>query len=116
MNFLLSIGESDYSSVIIKDKGLIETLLFGSQILLIGMATIFSVLILLWLCVSLFNLFSGNASKNTDAVPAPVIEVAPKASAANANDEIVAVIAAAIACAEAEGNGSKFRVVSFRRK
>ena len=32
-----------------------------------------------------------------------------------ADEEIVAVIAAAIAMAESESNGLKFRVVSFRR-
>lgn len=33
----------------------------------------------------------------------------------SANEEIIAVIAAAIAMAESENNGLKFRVVSFRR-
>jgi Na+-transporting methylmalonyl-CoA/oxaloacetate decarboxylase gamma subunit len=47
-------------------------------------------------------------------------EVADVVSANNENsasldEEIVAVIAAAIAMAESESNGLKFRVVSFRR-
>jgi Na+-transporting methylmalonyl-CoA/oxaloacetate decarboxylase gamma subunit len=33
----------------------------------------------------------------------------------NADEEIIAVIAAAIAMAESESNGLKFKVVSFRR-
>ena len=43
----------------------------------------------------------------------PVVE--PVAVTANNDEEIVAVIAAAIAMAESESNGIKFKVVSFRR-
>lgn len=58
----------------------------------------------------------ANNSKNTEQND----EVADIAPENNINDngldeEIVAVIAAAVAMAESESNGLKFRVVSFRR-
>ena len=54
-----------------------------------------------------------NGTKNV-AETESVVESAPKAVAGD--DEIVAVIAAAIAMAESESSDTKFRVVSFRRK
>ena len=42
-------------------------------------------------------------------------ESAPIVATSN-DDEVIAVIAAAIAAAESECTGAKFRVVSFRRK
>jgi hypothetical protein len=55
---------------------------------------------------------SKNAEQNEE-----VADVVPVNSANDAgiDEEIVAVIAAAIAMAESESNGLKFRVVSFRR-
>ncbi len=58
----------------------------------------------------------ANNGKNTEQND----EVADVEPENNANDngldeEIVAVIAAAVAMAESESNGLKFRVVSFRR-
>jgi sodium pump decarboxylase gamma subunit len=97
-----------------------EAALFGGAILLIGMATIFSVLSLLWLCLIAFKFFFHDlperraASVHTEAAPAPVV-AAPVAPVQNSNDEIVAVIAAAIAMAESENEGARFRVVSFKK-
>ena len=53
-----------------------------------------------------------NAEQNEE-----IADVAPvnNANDAGIDEEIVAVIAAAIAMAESESNGLKFRVVSFRR-
>ena len=53
------------------------------------------------------------ASANETEVASPVL---PVAATATSDDEIVAVIAAAIAMAESENSGLKFRVVSFKRK
>jgi hypothetical protein len=55
---------------------------------------------------------SKNAEQNEE-----VADVVPvnNANDAGIDEEIVAVIAAAIAMAESESNGLKFRVVSFRR-
>ncbi len=92
-----------------------DALIFGGAILLIGMLTIFAVLIVLWLCLTIFKVcFAGRNGKESKSgesqtqsqpiVPTP------------AEGEIVAVIAAAIAAAESESSGLKFRVVSFRIK
>ncbi len=98
-----------------------DALLFGGAILLIGMVTVFAVLCLLWACLVAFQFFfhdlpekrTKSAPKTVSAVSAPGVQSVPVQSS---NDEIVAVIAAAIAAAESESNGMKFRVVSFKRK
>jgi len=117
MNFLLDVNNIDITKPV---EDLNDKLLYGGQMLLIGIATVFSVLIVLWLTLVIFKLFfhdiPGKSKKRTKEVsnsPAPVVFSAP----VNADEEIVAVIAAAIAMAESEsGSGTKFRVVSFRRK
>ena len=96
-----------------------EALAFGGAVLLIGMLAIFAVLTLLWGCLILFRIVMSGMTKkkskpvNVDApinaTPTPAVNT-PKES------EIVAVIAAAIAMAESESNGVKFKVVSFKRK
>ena len=118
MNFLLEITKNDYSSNLIQSKGFAETLGFGAQMLFLGMATVFAVLAIIWLCLTIFKLAFQEKPKNSKAavVEAPAaVEVAPVA-AANQDEEIVAVIAAAIAMAESENAGLKFKVVSFKRK
>ena len=96
----------------------LDALSYGGQTLLIGMATVFSVLVIIWLALVLFKFFlydlpSRKTAKPTESIEAPAAPAAPTVSS---NDEIVAVIAAAIAIAESESNGVKFKVVSFRRK
>ncbi len=93
-----------------------DTLLLGLQVLAIGLATVFCVLVLIWGLLTLFKVFlAGSNTKHADK-PAAAPIAAPAPIVANADDEIVAVIAAAIAMAESESCGGKFRVVSFRRK
>ena len=103
-----------------------ERLSYAMQMLLLGMGTVFAVLIILWLCVALFRLiFSGAARNKADkspkeikqervAEPTPVV-----APTAPDNGELLAVITAAVAAMlEAEGSPAYdggFRVVSFRR-
>ena len=106
----------DFSNFNISQLG--DALLFGGAMLLIGMATVFSVLVILWLCLMLFKLFfhdlptrrrvQKTATVDVEAVSEPVV--------ATSEGEIVAVIAAAIAMAESESGGIKFKVVSFKRK
>lgn len=93
----------------------VETLGFGGQIVVIGIATVFAVLTILLFALKLFEIiFSGSSQKKSDAAPK---EAAPApVYAADDAEEIVAVIAAAIAAAEAEAPTLKFKVVSFRRK
>lgn len=92
--------------------------LFGGAILLIGMLTIFAVLFILWVCLMVFKYFfhdMANKEGRTEpeSAPAPTAPVAPVYCE---SEEIVAVIAAAIAMAESESSGIKFKVVSFKRK
>ena len=88
----------------------------GALVLFIGIATVFAVLTIILAILSLFNVFFGNKPRKDAPAPAPVASAPVAAPAASSEDEIVAVIAAAIAAAESECSGSKFRVVSFKRK
>ena len=111
MNFLLEVDPN-------ATLDFFSALSFGGQTMLIGMVTIFAVLIIIWGALVAFKFFLydiPNKKKSADpvvTVPAAQ-EIIPEAK----NDsEIIAVIAAAIAASESESNGAKFRVVSFRRK
>ena len=119
MNTLLSIAEKDYAyNLFSKGYNLGEVALFGLQILGIGMITVFAVLSLIWVALLVFEkafTTRPNAEKKEEtAAPAPVSEAV--SADENNDEEIVAVIAAAIAMAESENSGMKFRVVSFKRK
>ena len=109
MNFLLNI-DANYG----------EKLLFGGQVVLIGMATVFAVLGLLWACLTVFKMVFYDIPNRRTAkiVPDTTVreEVVEPVVYEDDDNEIVAVIAAAIAMAESESVGAKFRVVSFRRK
>ena len=115
MNFLLS-ADSSLSEPMMENQGFFATLGFGGQMFLIGMLTVFAVLGIIWLCLTAFkSIFNKSSSApktqkvEVQTTPAPVVK-------ATTDEEIVAVIAAAIAAAESENTGAKFRVVSFRRK
>ena len=95
-----------------------DVLIFGGSILLIGMATIFAVLIILWAFLALFKLvFHNSGKKEAKKSQKAVVGGTEKAENDTGTDqgEIIAVIAAAIAMAESENSDLKFRVVSFRR-
>ena len=106
MNFLLAVDGA--------------LLLYGAQVVLIGMVTVFAVLGLLWVCLTAFKFVFHDLKSNASVKPAPISKpeevVVPPVATVSSDDEIVAVIAAAIAAAESEAPGLKFRVVSFRRK
>ena len=79
----------------------------------------FAVLGIIWVCLNIFKfVFSGQKNTKTIEKSAVVVEDVSKTDIveSNNNDELIAVIAAAIAMAEEENQGAKFRVVSFRRK
>ena len=102
-----------------------EKLTYGGQMLLLGLGAVFSVLCIIFLCLTIFKfVFTKNSTPKAKAEPAPVvvdepIVVAPVAS--SNDDEVVAVIMAAISAyisadpALAEEYAGGFRVVSFRR-
>ena len=116
-------GIENYSEAIVKYGSefdisqLGSAALFGGTMVLIGMATIFAVLCLLWGCLAIFKIIFHDlpAKKAAKAVVEAEAPVAA-ASTASSDDEIVAVIAAAIAMAESECSDTKFKVVSFTRK
>ena len=94
-----------------------DALAYGGQTVLIGMASVFAVLTIIMLALLLFKLFFYDmpAKKAEEAIVSEPVVSTPVVDSSN-DDEIIAVIAAAIATAESESNGAKFRVVSFRRK
>ncbi len=109
MNFMLEV--TDYTQPV---SNFMDRLTFGGLMVLIGMLVIFSVLIIIWGCLVLFKLcFAGKEEKAVKPqAPAPL----PVVEAKSDDGEIIAAIAAAIAMAESESSGLKFKVVSFRRK
>ena len=107
----------DFSNFKFSDLG--DALVFGASVLAIGMLTIFAVLCLLWLCLFIFKLLFHDLPKKRSKKKknAPVIITPEKVVDHSATDEeeLVAVITAAIAMAESDHSGMKFRVVSFKR-
>lgn len=106
-----------------------ETLTMMWQTIVLGMMMVFSVLAILWLVLSIFKVvFAGKTPKAERAAapkqlkvekPAKVETAAPVTPAVQSNDELIAVLTAAVAAYMAEegtpvADGS-FRVVSFRR-
>ena len=97
-----------------------ETLVFGAEVVLVGIGVVFAVLGLIWACLTIFKIVfydlpSKRAASTVKQAVSQSEEFTPVVTDNN-DDEIVAVIAAAIAAAESESVGAKFRVVSFRRK
>ena len=86
----------------------------GTQMLILGMLMVFAVLGIIFLALQLFhylcNLVMNKAEKKEE-----VVEAAPVVDVKTNDEEIVAVIAAAIAAAENETPTARFRVVSFKR-
>ena len=111
MNFLLQI---DFN----KPLEFNEILSWGGTNFLLGMAAVFSVLIIIWLSLVVlkFFLYDIPERRKANAQDSAVDETVTETVQSTNNDEIVAVIAAAIAAAESESSGLKFKVVSFRRK
>ena len=108
----------DYSNFEFSSLG--DAAAFGGYMVLLGMATIFAVLCLLWGFLVLFKIVfhdlpekkAREAVENTKAI---VDEAVPAPETKSDDGELIAVIAAAIAMAESESQGMKFKVVSFKR-
>ena len=94
-----------------------DSLAYGGIMVLIGMVAVFGVLALIMFSLYAFKYFFHDLSNKKKAVPVKEAAPAEIATASVQNDEeIVAAIAAAIAAAESESDGIKFRVVSFKRR
>ena len=107
MNFLLN-------------SNLGETLALGGEVVLVGMLAVFAVLGIIWACLVIFKFVFYDMKQGAPKVAVESKKEAPavvtRESESSDDTEIIAVIAAAIAAAETEYVGLKFRVVSYRRK
>lgn len=107
----------DFSNFELSQLG--DAFLFGGGVLLIGMATVFAVLCVLWGCLVIFRLLCHDlpAKRSKKKKITPVVTTIQKAEETKVSDdgELIAVISAAIAMAESDNSGMKFRVVSFRK-
>lgn len=106
-----------------------ERTIYAGRMLLIGMGTIFSALLILWIALAVFRrlieYFSGeDVEVEETPAPQPAAPVAPPPAKVAVvpttvgDDALVAVITAAVAAAlAAENNGTVpgFRVVSFSK-
>ena len=97
-----------------------DAFVYGGGVFLRGILTVFAVLCIIWFCLVFVRLLiekmNGTTESRPEETPAPApIAVAPVAPQATDDGELIAVIAAAIAAAEAETGRTGFRVVSFHR-
>ena len=107
-----------------------ETLTMMWQTVLLGMGMVFTVLAILWLILSIFKVvFAGKEPKQEKPVKVqkeekkaePPVQAAPQVAtvATQSNDELIAVLTAAVAAYRAqegsEAYDGSFRVVSFTR-
>ena len=116
MNFLLEFSKDQFAR---KNIPFSDVLSSGGMVVLTGMLTVFGVLCVLWLALVGFKFFFYDLKQNREKTKEIKDEptTVQQAPATSDNDEIIAVIAAAIAMAESEFGGNKqFRVVSFKRK
>ncbi len=103
---------------------------YAGQMTLLGMLMIFSVLAILWAILSLFKVFFARNEaapvekvakvKTVEKAAEPVPKVASTPILAHTDEELVAILTAAVAAyIESEGQSESyaggFRVVSFRR-
>ena len=84
---------------------------------ILGIVVVFAVLAIIWLSLVVFKfLMHDLPEKRKKAAPAQeTVEAPMQVLNTAAEEEIIAVIAAAIAMAESENSDIKFKVVSFRR-
>ncbi len=99
-----------------RDLPFVDAVLYGAQMLLIGMLIVFAVLSLLWLLLELLGFVMRSAKTKPAVAPAPAPVFVPQAPAKTTDDsELIAVLSAAIAASES-APATRFRVVSFKRK
>ena len=96
--------------------------LFGGQIALIVMTVVFLILAIIFLAITLTGAFfrgkSKKSAKTPDPAPAkPQVSAAAAAADAQSDEELLAVLTAAVAAYRGkETESGAFRVVSFRRR
>ena len=117
---LLVIAESNIDSVLNNGLSFSEKLSLSLKMILLGMGTVFAVLFIIWLCLTVFKAVMGRTKKKekgkqAENAAAPA-ETGDGATPQEDDGALVAAIVAAITAyreeaGEAEPSG--FRVVSF---
>ena len=116
MNFLLEFTKDQFTQENLPFSSAVTS---GAEVVVTGTLTVFAVLILLWLALVVFKFFFHDLASRRKISKDAGIELSLSHHTVEASDdeEIIAVIAAAIAMAENEcGSNKQFRVVSFKRK
>ncbi len=103
-----------------------ERMSYGLQVFVVGLGTVFSVLVILWLALILFRVFAydipqkkakklAEATVKVEATPVAETHI-PVEETSEDDTQLIAVITAAVAAYNAQsGNTLPFRVVSFKR-
>ena len=99
MNFFLNITPDNYNDNILELFGPFETFSFGTQILLLGMGAVFAVLGIIFTLLTIFKKVFAPVSNNKKDV-SDKVETSQTPIYVPNEQEIVAVMAAAIAMAE----------------
>ena len=127
MRFIIPLAESVENGVssVVNDisavpEGTFDKLMYGLNIALIGLGTVFSVLIILMVVLYLFKLFfyKKPVEENSANATAAAVKAEPETSAATNNeDELIPVVIAAAVAAYMEQSAprSKYRIRSFKR-
>ena len=114
-------------STILAALPMADRLSIGGKVFVVGILTVFAVLIILWLVLLLFRLFfydiptkrkAKNTSVKTEVLPdnEPVAFNIGEPEESYDDAELIAVITAAIEAYNSQsGNGLPFRVVSYKR-
>jgi len=87
--------------------------MLGLKSLLLGLGSVFAVLVLLIVFISIMGKFVQGSEKKQKS-PKKAEKPAVKPSVEDDEDEVVAVISAAIACM-AQREGKKFKIRSYKR-
>lgn len=103
------------ASVTQSDLPIGERMAIGLEVLVIGLLTVFSVLIVLWGVLELFRVVFYRGDKSKEKAPAPETETVPETASAQDDAAIVAAITAAVAAYTGKSESS-LRVVRFTRK
>ena len=87
--------------------------ILGLQSLVLGLGSVFAVLILLIVFIGIMGKFVQATEKKSET-PKKAAKTEAKPVQADDEDEIIAVISAAIACM-AQREGKKFKISSYKR-
>ena len=112
------LAESDINSVLNNGLSFSEKASLSLKMILIGMGTVFAVLFIIWLFLSVFRLVMDKAKKKKAPAPASPAPIETSGETPDDGALIAAITAAITAYREEEGSPapSSFRVVSFEKR